>query len=120
MNLVMYVYLNLSCGFVELMCGLQGVYIFFWFFKYADNVIWFCEACAWNLLIIICTLHLSNCHVFIDKFIGDIYDFLIWQHVYFFPYLALHVLAGWYIAGYKRHFTYHLTPLVPQMDDSAI
>lgn len=89
----------------------QGVYCILFFIKYicwweCDEI---CEACAQNLLIIICTcsylsiwnywlfictLQLSKCHVLIHTYICDIYAYLIWQLVhFFFFYLILHATS---------------------------
>jgi hypothetical protein len=55
----------------------------FTFFKYVDNVIRFCEACASNLLIIIATLQLSKCYVlFTSIFVLSLFDNM---SIYSFP-----------------------------------
>jgi len=103
MNLVMYAYLwTWTCelrpilyGFVELMWGVQGVYIFFCFLSMLT--MW---SDLWSLCIkfidYYCHSSIIKMLCFTHKYICDICAFLSWHYVHlFFSYLALHV-AGTY------------------------
>ena len=125
MNLVMYAYLwtwtcelrPLLYGFVELMWGVQGVYIFL-FFKYADNVVRFVKLVHQIYWLLLPLFNYQNA-----MFHSQVY---LWYLC--FSYLTLcsfiFFLCGttccWYIEGHICHFRWHLTLLLYQMDRSAI
>ena len=101
MNLVMYAYLWIwTCelrlllyGFVELMWGVQGVYIFFCFLSML--IMW---SDLWSLCIkfinYYCHSSIIKMLCLIHKYICDICVFLFWYYVHLFVfYLALQVAS---------------------------
>ena len=122
MNLIMYTYLwtwtcelrPLLYGSVELMWGVQGVYIFL-FFKYADNVVRFVKLVHQIYWLLLPLFNYQNA-----MFHSQVYLCFLYLTLCLFILFLSGTICCWYIEEHICHFRWHLTPLLHQMDGSVI